>query len=55
MILTKNLRKNYLKILFLVTNIMMNNYDEKKILKIKKFCQFNRRKFFLANRLRSIK
>ena len=25
------------------------NYDEKKILKIKKFCQANRRKFFLAN------
>ena len=25
------------------------NYDEKKILKIKKFCQLNRRKFFLAN------
>ena len=41
----KNLPKN----IAIIYRNYEEKYDEKKILKIKKFCRYNRRKFFLAN------
>ena len=47
--------QNHIKNLPKDIAIIYRNYDEKynekKILKIKKFCQLNRRKFFLANNI----
>ena len=51
----KDFDPNHIKNLPKDIAVIYRNYDEKydetKILKIKKFCQLNRRKFFLANNI----